>query len=166
MTTASDYLASFVAKAHQYAPSITLVTIQRNEGPAGTRNWKPGIGSYGWGINGRVVNDAAGAPTGLAFSVTVWFSDRRTNPSASPPQWQQFAARPRDTQRVTLTPAGLDVLATIVLLSWGKATFSATSFAFEQRSQQLLFAVPGAGPNAPAATMAISLHPTGAFGFL
>jgi hypothetical protein len=166
MTTASEYLASFVSQAQQHAPSITVATMQRNRAPAGTRNWKPGIGSYGWGINGKVVNDSGGAPKALQFGVTVWFSDRRTNPSASPPEWQQFSAAANDRQRITLAPVGTNVNATIVLLTWGDATLSANSFAFEPKSQQLLFAVPGAGPSAPEAIMAISLHPTGSFGFL
>ena len=166
MTTASDYLGEFVAQARDHAPSITMSTIQRNELPPGTRNWKPGIGSYGWGINGRVVNDQAGAPTALRFGVRSWFSDRRTNPAASPPGWQQFSAADSDEQRLTLAPAGTNVSVEIVLLRWGNATISATSFLFEPSSRQLLFVVPGAGPGAPPAILTISMHPTGNFGFL
>jgi hypothetical protein len=165
MPTASEYLASFVAQPH--APSITVTTMQRHVAPAGATNrWAPGIASYGWGINGAVVNDSSGAPTALRFGVEVWFSDRRTNPSASPPSWQQFSAQAKDRLQITLEPEGTQVKATVVLLSWGNATFTATSFAFEPSSQQLLFTVPGAGPGAPPAIMAISLHPTGHFGFL
>jgi hypothetical protein len=123
MTTGSEYLATFVRQASQYAPSITVSHLQRNERPPGSRNWKPGIGGYGWGINGRVVNDANGSPAGLQFGVSMWFSDRRTNPSASPPEWQQFSARAKDDQRITVMPSGTDVNSTIVLLRWGNATF-------------------------------------------
>jgi hypothetical protein len=140
--------------------------MQRNERPPGSRNWKPGIAGYGWGINGRVVNDSIGAATGLQFGVMVWFSDRRTNQSDTPIAWQQFSARARDDLRITLTPSGTSVDATIVLHSWGDVTFSTTSFAFEEASQQLLFVMPGAGPNASPAVMLTSLHPTGLFGFL
>jgi hypothetical protein len=166
MTTAREHLAAFVAAAAQHAPSITLAQVQRNESPSGTGNWKPGIAGYGWGINGRVLADSSGARTALQFTAQMWFSDRRTNPSASPPAWQQFAASAHDSQRITLSPAGDNVTATIVLLSWGNATFSATSFGFEQSSRQLMFNVPGAGPNAPRALLAVSMHPTGSFGFL
>jgi len=166
MTTASEYLASIVQQARQYSPSITVAHLQRNELPPGYRNWKPGIGGYGWGINGRVVNDGNGAPTGLRFGVEMWFSDRRTNPSATPPDWQQFSAKAKDDQRITLTPSGNNVDAEIVLLTWGSARISTTSFAFEEASKQMLFVIPGAGPGAPQAVMVLALHPTGEFGFL
>ncbi|AGL17035.1 hypothetical protein [Actinoplanes sp. N902-109] len=161
MTTAAEYLASFVAVAPQTPPSITISTIQRNNAPAGTNNWKPGIACYGWGLNGRVVDGA-----GLRFEVMAWFSDRLADRSATPPAWQQFAAKARDDQLITLTPNGPDVTATIVLITWGRSTLTADSFMFEEGGQQLLFVAPGAGPGAPRAVLAISLHPTGQLGFL
>jgi len=166
VTTASEFLASIVNRDPFKSPSITLATLQRHDGPSdGGSHWAPGIGSYGWGINGTVVTDNTNTKIGLLIGLQVWFSDRRTNPAATPPAWQQFKAADSDSVRVTLTPSGDAVHAHVELLRW-KSDFTAHSFMFEPASQQLLFVVPGAGPGAPPAVMVITLHPTGQFGFL
>lgn len=164
--TAADYLASFVAAAADHLPSITICTLQRNNRPPGTPNWSPGIASYSWGINGKIVEDATGAMNSLSFEIYSWFSDRRTNTNAvNAPDWQQFSASAKDLSRLVFSPRGTEVHLEFQLITWG-SHWAADSMMFDDPSQQLLFAAPGAGPNAAPALMIVNFHPTGQLAFL
>ncbi len=165
-TTASEYLAEFVTLAQTAgaAPSLTLASLQPNVKPAGQggQSWAPGLCSYSWGIDGDVVNDTAGHPFGIRIFVRTWFSDRITNPTADPFDWQQFAAG-RDDAILTFTPSGSDVH----LRTQGPGSSTAwesDSFLFDVPTQQLLFHAPGLG--APLGILIATFHPTGRFGFL
>lgn len=115
MSAASDYLRQQITLAASKKPTVTFVSCQRSLAPSAAKS-KPssvasfnGVASYGWGINGTVQKNAAGDPDGLYFPEVIhWFSDRITNPGASPPDYQQFAAGPYtlsggNRDRVSLT---------------------------------------------------------------
>jgi hypothetical protein len=165
MTTASAYLAGIVGGAATLAPSITIASLQRSSQPAGNQRWSPGLSGFGWGINGIVVTNAGGQPSGIRISVSQWFSDRVANPGVSPPDYQQFNASAKDTAVLTFTPAGNNVHLHTDLVTWN-SDWDADSFMFDDISQQLLFQVPGAGGGAPPAIQIVAFHPTGSFGFL
>ncbi len=166
MSAATDFLSAWIAKAAIRLPSMTRVTCQRWPGVGPPPNWKPGIASYGWAVNGTVLNDPSGNPYGLRFGgVYVWFSDRGQDLSGPPPIGQQFNESQYDKEDTSLTLDGDAVLLTNHLVTWG-ATWTATTTILDGPSQQLIFSVPGAGPNAPQALMLISFADTGQFGWL
>ena len=166
MSAATDYLDAWISKAHLRAPSVTRVTSQRWPAAGTPPNWKPGIASYGWGINGQVLRDSSGTAIGLVIETTVWFSDRGQDLSHAPPDiGQQFISSDSDTELLYLTLAGDDVLLRAVLVRWNSEYTVATS-TLDTPSQQLLFSVPGAGPNAPPALLALSFADTGEFGWV
>jgi hypothetical protein len=164
-TTASEYLAEVVTLAKTVgAPSITLASLQPSVKPPGKADWAPGIGSYSWGINGQVINDTSGHPSGIRIWVRTWFSDRITNPSALPYDWQQFAAG-HDDAILTFTPSGTeDVHLRTQEPGSMKTAWDCDSFLFDAPTQQLLFHAPGLG--APLGILIATFHPTGAFGWL
>lgn len=156
MTTETDYLTSFFKNPFQL--SMTATTAQRPRSrPATGARWEPGLASFAWSnLGSRRKTD--GQVTGLAFAAHVWFSDRRTNPGASPVEWQQFAAGKSDLVVFTFTVNGAHVHLHADLKTWG-SQWDADSFAFDATSEQLLFRVPGAGAGAPRAVMLTSFGP-------
>ena len=167
MSAATDFLNSWIAKAAQRAPSITRVTAQPSLGVGPPPHFKPGIASYGWGINGVIVKDGAGVPHGLRFGhIDVWFSDRGLDLSNPPPDsGQQFSGHMSDVEQMAFTIAGDQVQLDVVLTTWNSQYSVATS-ACDEPSQQLVFSVPGAGPDAPRAILIVSFADTGEFGWL
>lgn len=166
MATASSFLADIVVRARTNAPSVTTATLQRSSQREGVRRWSPGLSGFGWGINGTIVTSSNNDPIGIKIGVLQWFSDRITNRSASPPDYQQFSARDRDRATLTFTRDGSDqVKLRVDLLTWN-SNFEVRSFLFDEETQQLLFHVPGAGAGSPRAIMIVTFHPTGSFGFL
>jgi hypothetical protein len=171
-TSATEYLFFWAARAQaeQRPPSITRVTCQAWLGVGPPPNFKPGIASYGWGINGRVITGRTTIPRGLEFETHAWFSDRGLDLSNPPPDCgQQFISNEADLEVITLTlpdtgPAGVTI--NVKSLTWG-TDWTLTSELFDEPSQQLLFSgIPGAGPGAPPALMIVSFADTGAFGWL
>ena len=163
-SSAREYLQEYLDQIDEYAPSVTVATLQRNTRPPGTKNWGPGVGSYGWGANGSRTTNSGGV-VGLSIGVRMWYSDRRTNQSDTPTAWQQFSAESPDELLLTLTPDGDAVHCRVDLITW-HSSYEALSLIYEPESRQLVFVVPGAGPNAPLALMIVTLHATGQFGFL
>jgi hypothetical protein len=164
MSAATDFLSAWIAKAAIRLPSMTRVTCQGWPGVG--QPWKPGIASYGWAINGMILNDPSGNPYGLRFGdVYVWFSDRGQDVSNPPPSGQQFNETQYDMEDTSLTLFGDAVLLTQIFVTQG-ANWQATTTILDDPSQQLIFSVPGAGPNAPQALMLISFADTGQFGWL
>jgi hypothetical protein len=164
VSAATDFLNEWIQTAVQSAPSITLATCQRWPGIG--LPFKPGIASYGWGIDGGVVRDQADLPVGLAFEVWVWFSDRGLLIDGPPPDiGQQFITENSDRQDLQFTIAGDDVQLQITLVSWGGFVITTSTQMFDQASQQLIFSAPGAGPNAPPCLLLVSFADTGLFGF-
>jgi hypothetical protein len=66
---------------------------------------------------------------------------------------------------MSFTLVGDQVQLEIVLTTWN-TQYAVTTSAFDQPSQQLLFGIPGAGPNAPRALLIVSFADTGEFGWL
>jgi hypothetical protein len=166
VSQATDYLREQLQLSLAKAPMVTLVTLQPHQvAPPG---FKPAIAAYGWGINGTVQKDGSGNPVGLTIpEVLVWFSDRLTNPADSPPISQQFDKNGRDRMKLTAMISGEVVSLTAILLTWGNATWTASTTMTDGAGKQLIFPeVPGAGPNAPSATLVLSFHPKGMIGFL
>lgn len=98
MSAATDFLRQWVQRGVQDALSVTISSCQPpgNLAP-GARNWSPGIAAYGFGINGVVLRDGSGSPNGVRFTdVLVAFSDRVSNPGASPPDYQRFNTGNKD----------------------------------------------------------------------
>jgi hypothetical protein len=166
VSAASDYLNEWLLIAQQRSPSITRVTCQRWPGVGPPPNFKPGIASYGWGINGEIITDPSGNQ-GLRFETNVWFSDRGLDLSNAPPDCgQQFISNQSDLEVMQLTVADPLVILSLTSLTWGNE-WSATTETLDEPSQQLIFSgIPGAGPGAPPAMMLVSLADTGAFGWL
>jgi hypothetical protein len=163
MSAATDFLSQWIASGE--TPAITFVTAQRWPGSDGA-DFKPGIASYGWGIQPEYVKDPTGTTYGLRFpTVYVWFSDRGQIVDL-PPAGQQFQENQMDTQDITLTLQGDQVLLTQILKSWGDGTYSFTTSSLDGPSQQLIFSVSGVGPAAPQALMLISFGPGGGIGWL
>jgi hypothetical protein len=158
MSAATDYLTHQIGQAGAHPPIVTFVTCQQVQVPP--PGFKPGIASYGWGVNGKVSKDANGAPNGIAFgTVNQWFSDRIPNlAQVSPPDWQQFDHMGKDLLSLTLIIAGDEIELAFHSISWG-VDWNASTSQFDSGSQQLLFGVPGAGPNAPPALMILSVAP-------
>ena len=104
MSSETDYLASFLANPFELSLTITSAQRPRSR-PGQDRTWEPGLASYGWANLGRRQH-TGNAVTGLVFSARVWFSDRRTNSSVSPTDWQQFAAHQADPIVFTFTESG------------------------------------------------------------
>ncbi len=166
MSAASDYLNEWLLKAQQRAPSITRTTCQRWPGVGPPPNFKPGIASYGWGIDGRIITDSSGNQ-GLSFEAHVWFSDRGLDLSNPPPNCgQQFISTESDLEIIQLSVADPLVFLNIRSITWGNQ-INATTETLDVPSQQLIFSgIPGAGPGAPPAIMLVSFADTGAFGWL
>ncbi|WP_146238784.1 hypothetical protein [Arthrobacter livingstonensis] len=166
MSTATDYLNRWIGKAAVRAPSITRTTAQHWPG-VGVQHWNPGIVSYGWGIDGAVINGPSQVPVGLEFpSIYVWFSDRGgVNPTGPPMDTQQFIKDKSDTEQMFLTIAGNQVHLRVVLRTW-KSEYSVTTSLADAASDQLIFSIPGAGPQALPALLILSLADTGNFGWL
>jgi hypothetical protein len=149
------------------SPSITRVTAQCWPGVGPPPNFKPGIASYGWGINGTIISDGNGDPIGLRFgSIYVWFSDRGLDLSNPPPDsGQQFINSESDVEHMLFTVAGDLVQFEVVLRTWN-SQYVVTTSTSDEPSQQLIFSVPGAGPNAPQALLIVSFADTGEFAWL
>jgi hypothetical protein len=166
MSAATDFLSEWVTKAGIRLPSITMSTGQRWPGVGIPPNFRPGIASYGWGINGVVTKDGAGTPNGLHFGLEVWFSDRGLDLSNAPPTCgQQFQADQADSEQFTFTLAGDAVDLRIQVPKWG-IDYTVSTTTLDEPSQQLIFSVPGAGPNAPQALMLVSFGDTGQFNWI
>jgi hypothetical protein len=164
MSAATTYLQDQITKASTNAPSVTWVTSQRSTDPPRPSVFRPGLVGYGWGYNGTIVRDTAGQAFGLQFSeVYQWFSDRKLSSGGSLLDQQRFAATNRDVASFTFLLEGDVVRLSVVLVTW-HATWETTTATFDVPSQQLVFSVPGAGPNAPRAVMLISFAPTGKTG--
>jgi len=156
MSAETDYLSSFFT--NPYELSMTATSAQRpRTRPGNLRPWDPGLASFGWSnLGSRKMT--GGTVSGLVFSSVVWFSDRRTNPGASPRDWQQFAANQSDPVVFTFTLNGAHVRLEADLRRWG-AQWTADSFAYDAQSELLLFRIPGAGAGAPPAILLISFGP-------
>jgi hypothetical protein len=167
VSAATDYLTNWINKAEQRAPSITRVTVQSWPGVGPPPNFKPGIASYGWGINGTIIRDGNGNPIGLRFgTINVWFSDRGLDLFNPPPNsGQQFISNQSDVERMSFTVEGDEVQLEVVLATWN-SQYVVTTSTCDQPSQQLIFSVPGAGPNAPQALLIVSFADTGEFGWI
>jgi hypothetical protein len=166
MSLESDYLNSWIQKAAVREPSITRVSVQRWPGVGPPPNYKPGIVGYGWGINGTRIVDSSGTPTGLRFLLDVWFSDRGLDLSNPPPDiGQQFLSSQMDKEVIELRTVGEQVQLLWESITWGGQNTYYSS-GLDSASQQLMFNVPGAGPNAPEALLLLSLADTGQFGWL
>lgn len=157
MSAETSYLQSFFTNAGQLGLTVTSQQRPRSRPGAG-RGWDVGLASFGWCNLGSRRKDANGTVVGLRFGSHVWFSDRRTNPGASPLEWQQFAANDPDPVVFDLSIAGDHVRMRADLTRWG-ASWTADSFGFESSSEQLLFVVPGAGAGAPNAVMLVAIGP-------
>ncbi len=156
MSSETDYLASFLVNPFELSLTITSAQRPRSR-PGQDRTWEPGLASYGWANLGSRQH-TGNAVTGLVFSARVWFSDRRTNSSVSPTDWQQFAAHQADPIVFTFTESGDHVRLHAELTRWG-SRWDADSFAFDPQSEQLLFKIPGAGAGAPPAILLSSFGP-------
>jgi hypothetical protein len=152
--------------AQQRAPSITVVTAQRWPGVGPPPNFKPGIASYGWGINGQIITSSYGEP-GLEFEVNVWFSDRGLDLSNPPPDCgQQFISSESDLEVVQLVADYPLVFLTVKSITWG-SQWTASTDTLDGPSQQLVYSgIGGAGPDAPPMMVLVSLADTGAFEWL
>jgi hypothetical protein len=166
VSIATDYLTAWIAKAAKRSPSMTRTTAQAWTGVGPPPNWKPGITSYGWAINGSLLRDGSGTPNGLHFGdIHVWFSDRGQDLADPPPSGQQFINNQSDIEQMSFTLAGDEVEAQVTLTTWN-AQYTATTANCDEASQQLIFGIPGAGPNAPPALLIVSFADTGGFGWL
>src|SRR5262249_29570497 len=137
----TDFLQTWIQKAQQRAPSITLTLAQRWPVSGTPPNFRPGLTGYGWGINGSIMRGFRG-PVGLLFrDVHLWFSDRGQDISNPPPSGQQFLAKASDVAWIELTYAGNAVQLQIQYkhaVAWNY-NVTATSTQVDQPSQQLLF---------------------------
>jgi hypothetical protein len=161
MSAETDYLTSYFRNPNQV--SLTVTTAQRPRSrPGPNARWEPGLASFGWCNLGGRRRDSAGAVTSLIFDSRVWFSDRVVNRGPTPTQWQQFAASDSDPVIFTFTLNGDHVHLRADLRRWG-ASWEADSTAYDQRTEQLIFVVPGAGAGAPPALMLTSFGPGAGF---
>ncbi len=167
MSQATDFLQAWIVKAHVRAPSITRTTTQRWPTIGTPPNFKPGITSYGWGINGSLVKDGNGHDVGLRFAVDVWFSDRGLDLGHAPPNsGSQFKSNASDKEVLTFTIVGDAVQVEVRLVTWN-STFTATTTQIDAPSQQLIFSnLPPAGPVPVRAILIVSFADTGRFGWL
>lgn len=167
MSAATEFLNQWIQLGLQHAPSVTVATCQPSgDMTPGAQHWSPGIASYSFGINGVVLRNGNGAPNGLRFTnVLMAFSDRLSNPSASPPDYQRFDTQKKDQMALDLVIEGDVVRLTANFLNWG--TWSRTTTQTVGGGGQLLFTdVPPAGPVSVTAVMLISFQPSGQFGWL
>lgn len=156
MTSETDYLNSFLTSPFEL--SLTIASAQRpRRRPGPLQSWEPGLASFGWCSIGHRQH-TGNVVTGLTFSSLVWFSDRHTNPGASPIDWQQFAAQEADPTVFTFTIDGEHVRLQAELTRWG-SRWESNSFAFDPQSEQLSFRIPGAGAGAPPAILLSSFGP-------
>ena len=105
MPAATNFLYRWIALSAQKAPSVTVCSSQppTDATPPGTQ-YQAGIVSFGWGINGSVVPDAAGNGVGLHFpEVATAFSDRPTSAAPTWPDQQHFDNANSDRISYTLT---------------------------------------------------------------
>lgn len=167
MSAATDFLNAWMAKAAVRAPSITRTSTQRWPQVGTPPNFKPGITGYGWGINGRLMKDAAGRPVGLRFGTRVWFSDRGLDLGQAPPDsGQQFRGDAADQEVMEFTLAGDQVQLNCRLVTWN-SQFTVATTMVDQPSQQLIFSnLPPAGPVPVRGLLVVSFADTGAFGWL
>jgi len=168
MSSATDFLTEWIGKAAVRAPSITRTTTQRWPNVGTPPHFKPGITSYGWGINGSTVKNPAGSPIGLQFGgISVWFSDRGQDLSNPPPNsGDQFQGNKSDTEQMTFTIAGDTVQLDVHSVTWN-SKYTAYSTSADGPSQQLIFSdVPAAGPDPVRALLVVSFADTGQFGWL
>jgi hypothetical protein len=168
MSAATTFLARWIQLGGQHSPSVTVCSCQPSRDlTPGSSHYQPGIVSFGWGINGRVVRDGAGNGIGLEFgNVTTAFSDRAVNGRASWPEQQHFNNGDTDPIHYTFTVVDDAVRVDADLIRWGHARWSATTTQADAAGGQLYFpAIPGAG-NGPTAVMLVSFQPSGSFGWL
>ena len=168
MSAATDFLTGWFAKAQVRAPSITRVSCQRWPGGGTGPNFKPGIGSYGWGINGVLQKDSSGNPASLRFGgIHVWFSDRGQDLSQPPPAaGQQFLQSASDSERMTFSNNGDQVQLLVESITWG-GSFTATTTMVDIPSQQLVFSnMPAAGPDPVRSLLVVAFADTGQFAWL
>ena len=168
MSAATDYLSQWIAKAQVRAPSITRVSTQRWPYQGTPPHYKPGIASYGWGINGRLVKDAAGSAVGLGFyDIHVWFSDRGLDLNHAPPDsGQQFLGSQSDGEQMFFTLAGDQVQLKVVSTTW-HTEFTTLTAMYDDPSEQLVFSnMPAAGPDPVKSLLLVSLADTGEFAWL
>ncbi|QKV74140.1 hypothetical protein [Amycolatopsis sp. Hca4] len=169
MSLATDFLQEWINKAAQREPSITRTTAQRWPQIGPPPHFKPGITSYGWGINGTLVKDSSGHAIGLKFSkIEVWFSDRGLNLDSPPPDsCQQFLGTNADREEMTFTISGDTVKLDVKLTNWSNEPFSRSTTVFDEFSNQLVFFnYPAAGPDPVTALLVVSFADTGAFGWV
>jgi hypothetical protein len=168
MSQATDLLNEWIQKCAVRAPSITRTGAQRWPQVGPPPHFKPGIASFGWGINGALVRNQAGTPIGLSFgSIDVWFSDRGLDLNSPPPGCgQQFTAGSSDLESMRFTLDGDQVRLDTQSVTWGSSytVWTATS---DVPSGQLLFSdVPPAGPDPVRSFLVVGFADTGAFGWL
>ncbi len=169
MSAATDFLNYWIQVGADHAPSITVASCQPSgDMTPGPRHWSPGIVGYGFGIDGRIKRDSNGIANGLHFGeVLVAYSDRVSNPAASPPDYQRFNTKNKDRMQLDLVIEGDMVRLTVILTTWGNATWTAKTSQTDGGGGQLLFtSVPPAGPVQVRAVMLISFQPSGSFGWL
>ena len=168
MSSATDYLTEWIDKAAVRSPSITRTTAQRWPKTGTPPNFKPGITSYGWGINGVVLKDPGGAAVGLKFNdLSVWFSDRGLDLGNPPPNsGNQFQGNKNDTEQMSFTIAGDTVQLDVHSVTWN-SNYTAHTTTADGPSQQLIFSdVPPAGPDPVRALLIVSFADTGQFAWL
>lgn len=120
MSAATVFLSRWIQSGLRQKPSITLVTCQPPDQNLPPGRWTTGIVNYSVGINGTVTRNAAGEPKGLKFSsLYSVFSDRITNPGATPPAYQRFNANSSDKMEVHLELDGDAVRADVHIITWG-----------------------------------------------
>jgi hypothetical protein len=163
VSAATEYLKREIqlSQEREKLPMVTLVTLQRIV-DAPTTEFRPGVASYGWGINGSYEHaELGGGVIGFRFNQAYqWFSDRKTNPAEAAPSWQQFSADAKDALRIVVRLSGDAVKLNLTPASWGGWESDTTMY--DEPSEQLIFSgVPGAGAGAPKAVMLMSFYPQG-----
>lgn len=166
MSAATDFLRSWFERAKVRSPSITRVSAQPWPGIGTPPHFKPGVASYGWGINGHLQKDQNDVPVALVIATYVWFSDRGQDLSNAPPNaGQQFEQSESARELMTFAIDGDSVRLTLKSLTYG-FQFDAYTDVVDEPSQQLVFSnMPPAGPDPVRSVLIVAFGDTGQFGW-
>lgn len=167
MSAATDFLIRWTQRSLRVQPSVTFATCQPADQNLPPGRWTSGIASYGVGITGKVHRNAVGEPDGLQFPhVNVTFSDRISNPGASPQDFQRFAATSAEYYELVFLVDGNAVRLEVFLKNWN-ARWSALTTTMDGGGNQLVFLnVPPAGPMPLRAVMLVGFQASGIGGTL
>lgn len=159
MTTAGAYLRFWMQHTHNL--SLSATTVQRSTLPP-DQSAQFSLGIVGFFYSTSGVGNGNSAASGLAFETFGWFSDRIGQPVPAQFKEQRFLAAARDETLFTFTAAevppqsGADpVHLTLVSRTW-RVQVSTMTNSYDEQSDQLVFHLPGAGPNAPTALLITS----------